>query len=89
MPAGVGNGKQRAGARSSKIIDRNMFLFEHAQHAQVRDSSRESSPERHADAGPRLGLRDGLRVGKFAHALDCVLQPAQDFLFLRVCSSAV
>ena len=83
VPAGVCDGEHRAGAGSPKVIDGNIFLFKHAQHAQMRDTSRESASQRHAYARPAGRLGSGrLRVSEFTNALDRILEPLPDFLFI-------
>jgi hypothetical protein len=75
MAARIGNGEHRASARSGQEVDRNVFLFEDAQDAQMSDASRESTSQGNANAGP-ANLRFGnsrLRVGEFPNALDRAL----------------
>src|SRR6266436_2962386 len=83
MPTGVRNREQRAGAGSSHVIDRNVLLLKHVQHAQVRDAPRESAAKRHANPGPARRLDgDWLRVREITNAVNRVLQPFPDVLFV-------
>lgn len=67
---------QRANARPREKINGNSIFFEDSEHAQMRDSPRESSAERYANHRTAFGLRFAIREG--ANAFDRRSDPPQD-----------